>query len=101
VAYQLKQIKKSVFRAYDIRGVIGQDLDEDAYYTIGRALAYRLNELQRDKVFLARDGRLSSDQLALALKQGLIDSGITVIDIGAVATPVLYYATATSPWIQV
>jgi len=92
--YQNKKISRSVFRAYDIRGVIGTDLDEQAFFSVGKAVGYRLHELNRSAIFLARDGRLSSDALANALKQGLIDSGITVIDLGAVATPVMYFATA-------
>lgn len=95
MTYQPTQIKSSVFRAYDIRGIIGKDLDENAFYSIGLAIACRLQELQRQQIFLARDGRLTSLSLATALKQGLLDSGIDVIDLGGVATPVMYYATAT------
>ncbi|QDP71898.1 phosphomannomutase/phosphoglucomutase [Legionella israelensis] len=93
--YQQKSIHRSVFRAYDIRGIIDQDLNEDAYYAIGRAFSCLLADSQRDKALLARDGRLTSERLASALKQGLLDSGIDVVDLGAVATPVLYYATHT------
>lgn len=93
--YQQKQIPRSVFRAYDIRGIIGKELDEHSFYSIGLAIACYLQELQRSKIFLARDGRLTSTSLALALKQGLLDSGIDVFDLGAVATPVMYYATYT------
>lgn len=93
--YQEKQIDRSVFRAYDIRGIIGKQLNENDFYTIGRAISSRLASLQRNKIFLARDGRLSSDSLATALKQGLLDSGITVVDLGGVATPVMYYACNT------
>ena len=95
MTYQKKHVARSVFRAYDIRGVIGQDLDEHAFYSIGLAVACRLNEINRHQLFVARDGRLSSPSLVLALKQGLLDSGIDVIDLGAVATPVMYYATHT------
>ncbi|WP_028389190.1 phosphomannomutase/phosphoglucomutase [Legionella fairfieldensis] len=97
MSYRQKQIERSVFRAYDIRGVIGKQLDEDAFYSIGRAISCRLQALQRNRIFLARDGRLSSDSLATALKQGLLDSGISVVDLGAVATPVMYYATHVQP----
>lgn len=93
--YQQQAIARSVFRAYDIRGIVGKDLNEDSYYSIGLAIAYRLSELNLHKIFLAKDGRLSSPALAEALKQGLLDSGIDVIDIGAVATPVMYFATST------
>lgn len=93
MTYQYKQIERSVFRAYDIRGVIGKQLDEDGFYTIGRAISCRLRTLNRNEIFIARDGRLTSESLSAALKQGLLDSGINVIDLGAVATPVMYYAT--------
>ncbi|MBA2648789.1 MAG: phosphomannomutase/phosphoglucomutase [Legionella sp.] len=93
--YIHRQVKSTVFRAYDIRGIIGEELDVDAYYSIGLAIAYRLSELNRTQIFLARDGRLTSPALALALKCSLIESGIDVVDLGAVATPVVYYATHT------
>lgn len=91
--YQQKQISRSVFRAYDIRGIIGEQLDDDAFYSIGKAISCRLDALGSRDIFLARDGRLTSERLAAALKQGLLDSGIHVIDLGAVATPVMYFAT--------
>ncbi len=90
---QPTRVDRSVFRAYDIRGIIGEQLDDDAFYSIGRAISCRLIELKRTHIFLARDGRLSSERLASALKQGLLDSGIHVIDLGAVATPMMYFAT--------
>lgn len=92
-SYQLKQVLSSVFRAYDIRGIIGTQLDEDAFYSIGRAISCRLNALGRKQILIARDGRLTSASLTDALKYGLLASGIDVIDLGAVATPVMYYAT--------
>jgi phosphomannomutase len=93
--YNQKQVTRSAFRAYDIRGIINQDLDEDSFYSIGLGLACYLHQLNRQQIYLARDGRLTSDSLAAALKQGLLDSGIEVIDLGMVATPVMYYATHT------
>ncbi len=95
MSYQQKQVPRSVFRAYDIRGIIGQDLDEHSFYTIGLAIACHLRDLQRQQIFLARDGRLTSAALATALKQALLDSGIQVFDLGVVPTPVMYYATHT------
>lgn len=93
--YQQKPIAASVFRAYDIRGIIGTELDEHAYYTLGLGLACYIDALERHQVYLAYDGRLSSPSLAAALKQALLDSGIDVVNLGALATPVLYYATHT------
>lgn len=91
--YKPRQIDRSVFRAYDIRGIIGEQLDDDAFYSVGRALGCRLHALGRGDIVVARDGRLTSDHLASALMQGLLDSGINVVDLGAAATPVMYYAT--------
>lgn len=95
MVYQQKPVSRAVFRAYDIRGIVGQELDEHSFYSLGLAIAYHLQALQRRQIFLARDGRLTSASLALALKQGLLESGIDVFDLGAVATPVMYYATHT------
>ncbi len=95
MAYMQKQITRSVFRAYDIRGIIGQDLDEDSFYSIGLAIACYLQLLNRKQIYLAQDGRLTSPSLAQALKTGLLESGIDVVNLGAVATPVMYYATHT------
>ncbi len=90
-------IDSSVFRAYDIRGIIGQQLDEADFFRIGQAIAYRLQALGRTKIIVARDGRLTSDALGLAIQKGLLSSGVDVINLGAVATPVMYYATHTIP----
>lgn len=92
--YSLSKPARTVFRAYDIRGVIGKDLDENAYYTIGRAFAVRMQAMQRRDVFVGWDGRLTSATLAKALIAGLVSSGMIVHSIGLVTTPVLYYATA-------
>ena len=95
MSYQQRLIDASVFRAYDIRGIIGYELDTNAYYSIGLAFACKMKSLGRDRVFLARDGRLTSTELASALRTALLESGMDVIDLGEVATPVLYYATAS------
>lgn len=88
-------IPRDVFRAYDIRGVIGEQLNEQAYFVIGRGLSVKLTQLGRKQCYIARDGRLTSETLAHALAQGLLQSGIDVIDLGMVATPVMYFATST------
>jgi phosphomannomutase len=94
--YTRRDIPSTVFRAYDVRGVIGPELDEHAFYMIAQAIAYQLHALDRTGICIARDGRLSSPELTQALKQGLLDSGIDVFDLGEVPTPVMYYATQTS-----
>ena len=83
----------SIFRAYDIRGVVGRSLTEDVAYLIGRALGSQAREQGVDAVCVGRDGRLSGPELAAALSRGLLDCGCDVIDVGAVPTPTLYFAT--------
>lgn len=82
-----------IFRAYDIRGVAGEALTSNGVYQIGRALGSEALEQGQQTVIVARDGRLSSDQLSEALVRGLADSGRDVVDLGRVPTPVLYFAT--------
>jgi len=98
--YRQKTINPAIFRAYDIRGIVGAELDEHVFYTIGLALATRLQSLNRTKAFVAQDGRLTSPLLTEGLKQGLIDAGIDVIDLGKNATPVMYFATCTQEGID-
>ena len=91
--YQICSVEQSIFRAYDIRGIVGSQINGDVFYTIARAIGYRLHALGRAQIVLARDGRLTSPDLAQAISAGLLDSGIDVVDLGAVPTPVMYYAT--------
>ena len=80
----------AIFRAYDIRGVVDSQLNEQVMRLVGRALAIRYPKVKQ--VALGRDGRLSSARLMRALGEGLRQSGVDVLDIGEVPTPVLYYA---------
>lgn len=95
--YQIigNEIPHSIFRAYDIRGVVDKTLTEDGVYTIGLAIGSEARARHESKIMIARDGRLSGPILAIALAKGILDSGCDVIDIGTVATPVLYFATHT------
>lgn len=86
-------ISPSIFRAYDIRGIVGDTLTPDTIYTIGLAIGSAAQARGQQQVIVARDGRLSGPALIAALIQGLRDSGCNVIDIGAVPTPLLYFAT--------
>ncbi|MBV1910969.1 MAG: phosphomannomutase/phosphoglucomutase [Kangiellaceae bacterium] len=88
-----KQISDSIFRAYDIRGIVGDTLDENIVREIGRAIGSEAFERGEQRIVVARDGRLSGPSLLEALKSGLVDSGRDVIDIGEVPTPLLYFAT--------
>lgn len=86
-------LPEEIFRAYDIRGEVGDSLTEANVELIGRAIGSEAGEIGQQKVVVARDGRLSGPVLSEALIRGLRASGRDVIDIGAVPTPVLYYAT--------
>ncbi len=89
----MTEIADSLFRAYDIRGIVGQALTEEAVHAIGRAVGSEAYARGQTRVIVARDGRLSSPDIAAALQSGLRASGRDVIDIGMVPTPVLYFAT--------
>lgn len=83
---------KSIFRAYDIRGVVGETLDESVAEAIGRAVGSEARHRGLARIAVARDGRLSGAGMLAALTRGLAATGMEVIDVGAVPTPVLYYA---------
>ena len=85
-------IDKNIFRKYDIRGTYNINLNEDISYTIGRAYATYIKQNNKTKCVVGHDNRLSSENLNNALIKGILDSGIDVIDIGLVTTPMLYYA---------
>ena len=82
----------SIFKAYDIRGIYGQDLDEAIFYKIARAYA-RFAQVKR--VVVARDCRKSSDSLFAAFAKGLNDEGADVLDVGLASTPMSYFANAS------
>ncbi len=86
-------LPESIFRAYDIRGVVGDTLTPAVVYHIGRAIGAEAAAQDESSVVVGADGRLSSPEMSAALIQGLRDSGRDVIDIGMVPTPVTYYAT--------
>jgi phosphomannomutase len=93
-------IDPGIFKAYDVRGLYGEQIDEDVAYRVGRAFASVLGELE-DKpapgleVALGRDMRLTSPALAERYAQGLRDEGADVIDIGMAATELLYFAVGS------
>ncbi|GIX32613.1 MAG: hypothetical protein KatS3mg125_0569 [Lysobacterales bacterium] len=86
-------LQRSIFRAYDIRGVVGQTLTESIARSIGQAIGTVVRERGLREVVVGRDGRLSSPRLSSALISGLRRAGCDVIDIGAVPSPVVYFAT--------
>ncbi|KGA01097.1 phosphoglucomutase [Cobetia amphilecti] len=89
----MSQVPASIFRAYDIRGIVDETLTEDGVRAIGQSIGSEAAARGESTVVVARDGRLSGPRLSKALIAGLRDAGRDVVDIGMVPTPVLYYAT--------
>ncbi|MFO7528671.1 MAG: phosphomannomutase/phosphoglucomutase [Marinobacter sp.] len=87
------QLSPEIFRAYDIRGIVGETLSEDVVRVIGQAIGSEALARGVDALCVGYDGRHSSPGLADALAQGVMAAGCNVIHIGAVPTPVLYFAT--------
>lgn len=87
------KLPASIFRAYDIRGVVGDTLTPETAYWVGRAVGSESLAKGESHVCVGRDGRLSGPELVKHLIQGLVDCGCTVHDVGMVPTPVLYFAT--------
>ena len=93
-------IDPGIFKAYDVRGLYGEQIDEDGAYRLGRAFARVLGALEEKpptslEVGLARDMRLSSPALASRYAEGIRDEGADVIDIGMAATEVLYFTVGS------
>jgi phosphomannomutase/phosphoglucomutase len=85
-------VNPGIFRAYDIRGIVGKDLDGNVAATIGKAYGTLAVKKGLRKVSVGRDGRLSSDELTEALITGIASTGVHVVDIGVCPTPLLYYS---------
>ena len=88
------QFPDSIFRAYDIRGVVPETLTAETAYWIGRAIGAESLAQDEPHVSVGRDGRLSGPELVERLIQGVADSGCHVSDVGLVPTPALYYAAS-------
>jgi len=85
-------IPHEIFKAYDIRGIVGKTLDEPIVRKVGQALGTLARERGRDTIAIGRDGRLSGPALAAALADGIRAAGANVVDVGMVATPMTYFA---------
>ena len=86
-------INAEIFRAYDIRGVVGETLTEHAVYQVGRAFAAEALDDDQPSAVVGGDGRTTTPTLRRALQRGLRDGGVNVTDIGCVPTPLVYFAT--------
>lgn len=83
----------SVFKAYDIRGIVPQQLNEDFAYKLGLTLAKKARQSNVKTIVVGYDGRASSPSLSKSLQEGILAGGINTADLGMVPTPVVYYAT--------
>lgn len=87
-----KEINHKIFREYDIRGVYPSDINEDVAYTIGRSFGSYMKDLGHQDCIVGHDNRYSSEELTNALMRGIIESGLHVLYLGLVTTPMYYYA---------
>ena len=89
------QLNTAIFKAYDIRGIVPSTINEAVAEALGRAFGTQALKEGEKTVAVGRDGRLSGPSLAAALMRGLAASGVEVIDVGMVTTPMLYFAANT------
>jgi phosphomannomutase len=89
------QANLSIFKAYDIRGIVPSTINEDVAEALGKAFGSAALKESETTVALGRDGRLSGPALSAALMRGLVSVGVNVIDVGMVTTPQLYFAAST------
>jgi len=89
-------LSPTIFREYDIRGLVDQDLTEEAVFLVGKALGTRVREAGGRKAAVGRDARLSGPKFAKAMISALTSTGVDVIDLGVVPTPLTYFAAHTA-----
>ncbi len=88
----MANLPKEIFKAYDIRGIVGRTLTADIVESIGHAIGSEAQARGQHSIAIGRDGRLSGVEFAQAMARGIQKSGINVIDVGRVATPMVYFA---------
>jgi len=86
------QLPKEIFKAYDIRGIVGKTLTPEIVEAIGQAIGSEATARRQTQICIGYDGRLSGPELAAALARGIRKAGVHVIDLGMVATPMVYFA---------
>ena len=87
-----EDIKKNIFRGYDIRGIYPSEIDEDTAYTIGKGFGSYIRSIGKTTCVIGHDNRLSSPKLYEALATGISETGIDIIGLGLCTTPMYYYA---------
>ncbi len=88
----LNEIPPHIFREYDIRGVADRDMSDSFVTDLGRALGTYMGRIGAERISLGRDCRVSSTRLWTALRTGLLETGLTLVEIGVVPTPIMYYS---------
>lgn len=88
----VKKINQNIFREYDLRGIYNEDLNEDVAYTIGKAFGSYMQERGKSKTVIGYDNRESSPELSNGLITGILETGMDVINLGIVTTPMYYFA---------
>src|ERR687887_523180 len=83
-----------VFRAYDVRGLVGRDINRDVFRQVGRAYGTLIRRTGGRRVAVGQDNRVSSAELRAGFVEGVRAAGVDVVDVGLVTTPILYFATA-------
>jgi phosphomannomutase/phosphoglucomutase len=96
----MAKISPTLFREYDIRGLVDQDLNEEAVFLIGKALGTRVRAAGGKNVVVGRDCRLSGERFNQQLAEALLSTGCDVIDLGVVPTPLVYFAAYTLPGVD-
>ncbi len=96
-AQSIVSINPGIFREYDIRGIVGADIDEEVFEIIGKAYGTYMRNLGASRLSMGRDCRLSSPELSRAMTRGINSTGIDVLDIGMVSTPMLYFSLYNLP----
>src|SRR5512142_1159200 len=89
-------LSPTIFREYDIRGLVDQDLTEEAVFLVGKALGTKIREAGGRKAAVGRDARLSGPRFAEAMIGALTSTGVDVLDLGIVPTPLTYFAAHTA-----
>ena len=87
------KVNSEVFRAYDIRGIVDEELTPKLVENIGKAIGSEVLERKAKDIYVGRDGRLSGKEISGYLIQGILKTGCNVIDIGMGHSPLLYFAT--------
>ena len=86
------KIDRDIFRNYDIRGIVGESINEEFAEVLGKSIGSYIQDLGENTIIIGHDCRTSSDGLSEALSNGLLSTGVNVIDIGLATTPMVYYA---------